>query len=126
MEKITGIGGVFFKAKDHKALCKWYDENLGTEFGENTYLDFAWVNQNNPEVPGHTVFSFFEEETKYFTPSVKPFMINFRVKNLDAMMAQLKANGVEVMEKTEDADYGKFGWCRDLEGNKIELWQPME
>ena len=123
MEKIIGIGGVFLRAKDTKALCKWYDENLGTSFGENSYLSFV---ESGSNVPAHTVFSFFKEDTDYFNPSSKQFMINFRVTNLETMLAQLHANGVQVMEKTETYGYGKFGWCIDPEGNKIELWEPID
>ena len=81
MEKVTGIGGLFIKAKDMKSLTEWYQKYLGIEFGNNTYIDFKWVNKNNPAVPGHTVFSFFKDDSTYFNPSEKPFMINFRVHN---------------------------------------------
>lgn len=126
MEKIIGLGGLFLRAKDTKALSKWYDDHLGTNFGEHGYQSYMGANQNSDEPPGHTVFSFFKEDSKYFDPSTKQFMINFRVKNLDAMLAQLRTKGVQVMEKTETYDYGKFGWCVDPEGNKIELWEPID
>ncbi len=123
---IAGLGGVFFKSKDPKALCKWYDEHLGTHFGENTWNTFKWRERENPSKIGRTEFSVFKETTSYFQPSEKRFMFNFRVKNLDAMLAKLKAKGVHVEEKTETYDYGKFGWIVDLEGNKIELWEPVD
>jgi predicted enzyme related to lactoylglutathione lyase len=126
MQKVTGIGGVFFKARDPKAMTSWYQEHLGIRFGDNLYIDFRWINENNPGSTGHTVFSFFSEDTPYFSPSDKPVMINFRVKNLDALLAALKKAGVWVDEKTDTYAYGKFGWCMDPEGNKIELWEPVD
>ena len=85
MQKVTGIGGVFLKAKDVKALAAWDDKHLGFSFGENLYVNFKWVNENNSAVPGNTFFSFFKNESNYFEPSVNPFMINFRVKNLKTL-----------------------------------------
>ncbi|MBI5216093.1 MAG: nuclear transport factor 2 family protein [Ignavibacteriae bacterium] len=123
---IQGLGGVFFKSKDPKALTTWYDEHLGTHFGENTWNTFKWREREHPSKIGRTEFSVFKETTTYFQPSEKQFMFNFRVKNLDAMLAKLKAEGVHVEEKTEVYDYGKFGWIVDLEGNKIELWEPVD
>jgi len=89
MDKVTGIGGVFIKAKDPKALAKWYQENLGVEFGENSYITFQWTNEHNPSVPGNTVFSFFKEDSDYFNPSESKFMLNFRVKNLHLLLFEL-------------------------------------
>ena len=127
MQRVTGIGGVFIKAKDVKALAAWYDKHLGFSFGENSYVSFRWVNENNPAVPGSTVFSFFKKESKYFDPSASPFMINLRVKDLVALLETLKGEGVEIVgEMTEEGGYGKFGWIMDPEGNKIELWEPVD
>ena len=126
MQKVTGIGGVFLKAKDVKALAAWYDKRLGFSFGENLYVNFKWVNENNPAVPGNTVFSFFKNESNYFEPSVSPFMINFRVKNLHQLLITLKHNGVWIADNTEYYEYGSFGWIMDPEGNKIELWEPKD
>lgn len=112
-KKVTGIGGVFIKAKDPKELCAWYDKHLGTAFNGNTYTLY-----------GPTTFSFFPEGTKYFDPSTKPAMLNLRVANLDETLAELRAGGVQVLDKVEEYDYGKFGWIIDAEGNKIELWEP--
>jgi len=126
MDKVTGIGGVFIKAKDPKALSKWYQENLGVGFGENSHITFQWTNEHNPSVPGNTVFSFFKEDSDYFNPSESKFMLNFRVKNLHLLLFELKHNGVWVSEKTEYYDYGSFGWIMDPEGNKIELWEPKD
>ena len=126
MEKVTGIGGLFIKAKDIKSLAEWYQKYLGIEFGNNSYIDFKWVNKNNPAVPGHTVFSFFKDDSNYFDPSEKPFMINFRVHNLEQLLADLKKEGIEITGNVEVFEYGKFGWIMDPEGNKIELWEPID
>ena len=126
MQRATGIGGVFLKAKDPKVLAAWYDKHLGLSFGDNTYLTFTWVNENNLAVPGSTVFSFFKNDTSYFRPSESPYMINFRVKNLTALLETLKQEGVEPVGEMMDESYGKFGWIMDPEGNKIELWEPAD
>jgi predicted enzyme related to lactoylglutathione lyase len=125
MQRVTGIGGVFLKAKDPKALAAWYDKHLGLSFGDNLYLDFPWVNTPDPSIPGHTVFSFTKETSTYFAPSEKPFMINFRVKDLHALLAALREEGVTVMDDVMEEVYGKFGWIVDPEGNKVELWEPL-
>ena len=124
--KVNGLGGVFFKSKNPKKLCAWYDTHLGTSFGANTYSTFKWRERNNPDVIGRTEFSIFSEKSDYFAPSKKPFMLNFRVRNLDIFLNKLKAAGVKVNEKVERFDYGNFGWIEDLEGNKIELWEPVD
>jgi predicted enzyme related to lactoylglutathione lyase len=123
---VTGIGGVFFKAKDAVALRKWYDEYLGVGFGDNSYIAFKWTNPHHDTEPGSTSFTFFKQDSKYFDPSTSQFMINFRVKDLDSMIVKLKAAGVWVAENTESVEYGKFAWCMDPEGNKIELWEPVD
>jgi predicted enzyme related to lactoylglutathione lyase len=122
MQKVTGIGGVFIKAKEPKVLAAWYQEHLGIGFDGNTYVAFDWTNDSAN--PGSTVFSFFKESSDYFKPSEKNAMLNFRVHDLDALLAALKEKNVWVDEKTESYEYGKFGWTMDPEGNKIELWQP--
>jgi len=126
MGKVTGIGGVFIKAKDPKAMAAWYEKHLGVGFEGQSYMSFKWINENNPDVPGSTVFSFFKTESDYFAPSASPFMINFRVKDLDALLDRLIAEGVEVVGDRQTYDYGKFGWCIDPDGNKIELWEPVD
>lgn len=118
MERVTGIGGIFFKSPDPKALCAWYERHLGITPGWEFGASFKWDGH------GATIWSPFSAETKYFEPSRSPFMINFRVADLDRMLAQLRAGGVTVDEKSEASDYGKFGWCMDLDGNRIELWEP--
>jgi len=118
MERVVGIGGIFFKAKDPKQLKAWYREVLGLpmdEHGETMFGEGA---------RGPLVWSPFPADTTYFEPSKAPFMINFRVKDLHAMLAQLRAAGATVDEKVQEESYGKFGWVMDPEGNRIELWEP--
>jgi predicted enzyme related to lactoylglutathione lyase len=126
MQRVTGIGGVFIKAKDVKAMTAWYDKHLGTQFGENPYLTFKWINEPDPSVPGSTVFSFFKMDTKYLDPSKSSFMINFRVRDLKSLLETLKKEGVEVVGEMQEESYGKFGWIMDPEGNKIELWEAVD
>ena len=126
LPKVTGIGGIFFKAKDPTALAAWYDENLGFSFGKSAYVSFKWINPHHATEPGQTAFSFFKQDTNYFSPSGKDYMLNLRVSNLDGLLANLRAKGVWVDEKMETAEYGKFGWIMDPEGNKIELWEPID
>jgi predicted enzyme related to lactoylglutathione lyase len=117
MQKVQGIGGLFFRSKDPEALTKWYGENFGIT-ADATGL--PWSQQ-----AGMTVFQPFESDSDYF-PKEQSVMWNFRVDNLDAMLEQLKANGVKIDEKRQNESYGKFAWCYDPEGNKIELWEPLE
>lgn len=118
MERVTGIGGIFFKAKDPQALGAWYERHLGICLGWETGALFKW------EERGGTVWSPFKHDTKYFEPSNAPFMVNFRVVNLQRMLEQLHAAGVELDPNTEESGFGKFGWCMDPEGNRVELWEP--
>ena len=123
-QKVMGFGGVFFKSKNPKELREWYDKHLGTTFGKQGYFSFAWRERDNKEKIGSTAFTIFKETSDYFSPSESRFMFNFRVKDLDAFMARLKKENVNVIEKTENYDFGKFGWVIDPDGNKIELWEP--
>jgi len=124
MKRVTGIGGIFFKAKDPKALREWYSKHLGIE-SEN-WGGFAFQWKDDPRADnGYTIWSVFPDDTKYFEPSKQPFMINFRVADLTSLLAQLRNEGVEVDPKSgDDSDFGKFGWVIDPEGNRIELWEP--
>jgi predicted enzyme related to lactoylglutathione lyase len=122
-ERVTGIGGVFFKARDPKGLRTWYREKLGVDASEGFAL-FKWRETDDSGRAGTTVWSLFKSDSKYFAPSEAPFMINYRVRDLDRMLAQLKAQGVAVDPKVTDDFNGKFGWVVDPEGNKIELWEP--
>ncbi|MDQ3131987.1 MAG: VOC family protein, partial [Acidobacteriota bacterium] len=121
-KRVTGIGGVFFKAQNSKALAEWYEKHLGIKFGGKVYADFQFQEKEK----GWTAFSLFDSDTKYFEPSEKQFMINLRVENLFELLKILRAEGVHVFDETEDGDYGKFGWILDLEDNKIELWEPLD
>lgn len=124
-ERVTGIGGVFFKAKDPKALSAWYHDNLGIQFEkEGLFSLFKWKDANDATKTGTTVWSLFPATTKYFGPGASSCMINYRVANLDRMLAQLKALGVQVDGKVEDDFNGRFASVFDPEGNKIQLWEP--
>ena len=125
MKKVTGIGGVFFKCKDPKKVREWYKTHLGfetTDYGAN----FEWREEGDSTKKGSTAWSPFPETTKYFEPSTRDFMINYRVENLEALVAELKAEGVTIVDSIEDSDYGKFVHILDLEGNKVELWEPKD
>lgn len=127
MKRVTGLGGMFFKAKDPKALAAWYEKHLGINFGGNTYCALNWEDDPKPDKTGITVFSIFNEGSDYFSPSTQPFMFNFRVENLDALLTTLQDEGVNVMEETQSMEgLGKFGWIVDPEGNKVELWEPAK
>lgn len=124
--RVTGIGGVFFKAKDAKGLQAWYQEQLGITPRADGTVAFEWREKHQPEREGYTVWGPFPQDTQYFDPSEAPFMVNFRVDDLDALLAILRDAGVEVDEKIEEYEFGRFGWAMDPEGNRIELWEPPE
>jgi predicted enzyme related to lactoylglutathione lyase len=121
--KVTGVGGVFFKARDPKALKAWYEKHLGLEPNEHGTILF-WSTDRDSDDPVYTVWGPFSDDTDYFEPSTKPFMFNFRVRNLDGVLADLRAQGVPVDDRVETYPYGRFGWTIDPEGNRIELWEP--
>ena len=128
MKHITGIGGIFFKANDPEKLGEWYRKHLGLkveEFGGVVFRE-SEASAAGPERQVYTVWSPFPADTDYFAPCEKPFMINFRVVDLDALLAQLRHEGVSVDERTERSEFGYFGWAMDPEGNRIELWEPPE
>jgi predicted enzyme related to lactoylglutathione lyase len=126
MKRVIGVGGIFFKANDPKKLAAWYKKHLGFDvedwggvrFSENAGAELK------PKRQSHIVWAAFEATTDYFKPSEKPFMINYRVHDLDALLAQLRSEGVDVDPKTEKSDFGYFGWIMDPEGDRIELWEP--
>lgn len=127
MKRVTGIGGIFFKTEDPKKLKEWYGKHLGfdvTEWG----CTFQWKDLNRPEatIPARTEWSPFEKGTTYFQPSEKPFMFNYRVENLVELLKVLKEEGVTIVGEIQEYPYGKFGWVMDPEGNKIELWEPID
>jgi catechol 2,3-dioxygenase-like lactoylglutathione lyase family enzyme len=126
MKRVTGIGGVFFKSKDPKALAEWYRIHLGLEVEAWGGVAFRWSGLDNPTGTGTTVWNPFKENTEHFAPSPAAFMINYRVDDLHALLAALRAEGCQVMDKVDESEYGKFGWVLDPDGNKVELWQPPE
>jgi len=124
MEKrVTGLGGFFFKTKDPKAIKEWYKNHLGLNT-DDYGCTFWWKDENGNKCS--TQWSPFKEDTNYFEPSKKEFMINFRVKNLIELLKVLKNEGVKIVGEMEEYDYGKFAWILDSEGNKIELWEPID
>lgn len=125
MKRVTGIGGVFFKAKDPKALGEWYRTHLGLNVEGWGGVVFRWAD-DNPDREGTSVWNPFREDTEYFAPSSASFMINYRVDDLDALLTALREEGCDVDEKVEDSEFGKFGWVMDPEGNRVELWQPPD
>lgn len=124
-KRVTGLGGVFFKSHDPEAIKLWYQNHLGIESGEHGAL-FHWRHSDNPEKEGATAWSPFPEDTDYYKPSKKDFMFNYRVENLVELLDVLKDEGVEVVGEIEEYSYGKFGWIMDPDGNKVELWEPMD
>ena len=122
MEQVTGIGGVFFKVKDPKAMAAWYRKNLGIQ-SKGGFTDFTWRDKDHPEEMGRTVWAMFPTNTKYFGPSSSSLMINYRVANLERMLEQLRRSDVKIV-KVQDSDFGRFAWIEDPEGNRIELWEP--
>ena len=125
MAKITGIGGVFFKSRsDHKELAAWYNKNLGMPMESWGGTILRWPD-DTAEDGGLTVWTTADNDSKWFSPSESSFMINYRVDNLDELLAQLKQNGVEIQQGPESHENGKFAWIMDPDDNKVELWEPM-
>lgn len=123
MTRVTGIGGIFFKSKDPAAINEWYKNHLG--FETSPYgTSFEWMEAGDVTKKGTTQWAPFAENTTYFEPSGKDFMINYRVENLEALVETLKAEGVTILDSIQTYDYGKFIHILDPEGNKIELWEP--
>ncbi len=124
MPRVTGIGGVFFKARDPDAVRSWYRTHLGLDVQPWGGVTFRWCDPADPDADGATVWSVFPAASTYFDPSPAPFMINYRVADLDLVLARLKAEGCAVDERTETSEFGRFGWVMDPEGNRVELWEP--
>ncbi len=123
--RVTGIGGIFFRTKSPKETKEWYGENLGlaiTDHGSS----FEFRNANRPEEINYLIWGAFNEETTYFDPSKKEFMINYRVQHIEALVANLRDNGVTIVDTIETYSYGKFVHIMDPEGNKLELWEPID
>lgn len=121
--RVTGIGGLFFKTKNPKETKDWYKNHLG--FNTDDWGCTFWSTDDKGNKCS-TQWSPFAKDTSYFEPSKKDFMFNYRVENLIELLAQLKKEGVTVLDKIEEYEYGKFGWILDLDGNKIELWEPKD
>ena len=125
MKKVTGIGGVFFKCTDLKRVREWYKTHLGIDAGDYG-VTFEWREESDQTKKGSTTWNPFAATTKYFDPSSKDFMINYRVENLEALVEELQKGGVTIVDKIETYDFGKFVHILDAEGNKIELWEPID
>ena len=123
-KKVTGIGGIFFRSKDPDNLQQWYQEHLGIAPSDDGVVQFWWRDHDDAAKPGHTVWHPFPSDTAYFGPTANQFMINYRVEDPDALLAELKAAGVEVDSNREESEFGRFGWAVDPEGNRFELWEP--
>ena len=124
MKRVTGIGGIFFKAKDAPALQAWYRQHLGIDVKPWGGAAFDWTDADGQPTGGTTAWSIASDGSDQFAPSTASFMVNYRVDDLHALLAALKAEGCSVVDKTDDSEYGKFGWVVDPEGNKVELWEP--
>lgn len=123
MKKVTGIGGIFFKSKDPEKIKEWYNKHLGLNTDQYG-AGFHWLEADDPVKKGFTQWSPFDEKTDYFNPSEREFMINYRVENLEALVEELRKEGVTIVDSIETYEYGKFIHIMDIEGNKIELWEP--
>ena len=124
MKRVTGIGGIFFKAKDPVALRDWYRKHLGIDVQDWGGAAFNWKDDAGQPVGGTTVWTVNGYDNDCFAPSQAPFMVNYRVADLHGLLKALRDEGCQVIDKTDDSEYGKFGWVVDPEGNKVELWQP--
>lgn len=124
MKRVTGIGGIFFQANDPKALAAWYQRHLGIPVQPWGGAAFDWTDDAGTPVGGTTAWSVFPAGSDQFAPSRAPFMINYRVDDLAGLLQALRDEGCQVLDDTQDGEYGKFGWVIDPEGNKVELWEP--
>jgi predicted enzyme related to lactoylglutathione lyase len=124
MARVTGIGGVFFKSANPKGLSAWYSEHLGVQLNDWGGAAFDWSDEV-PPTTGTTAWSIFPADTKHFGSGPQQAMINYRVDDLDGLLEKLAAAGVTIDPKREEADFGKFAWITDPDGNRVELWQPM-
>jgi predicted enzyme related to lactoylglutathione lyase len=124
MKRVTGVGGIFFSARDPKALCDWYRTHLGIDVQEWGGAAFEWTDGEGNPVKGTTAWTVVPEGADNFAPGKASFMVNYRVDDLAALLQALRDEGCEVLEQTDESEYGRFGWVMDPEGNKIELWEP--
>ena len=126
MRRVTGIGGIFFKARDPAALQAWYRTHLGMDVQPWGGAALDWTDEAGHPVAGTTAWRVCAKEGEDFGPGDPPFMVNYRVADLAGLLAALRAEGCTVLDKTDESEYGKFGWVVDPEGNKVELWEPPE
>ena len=124
MKRVTGIGGIFFQAKDPATLRAWYTKHLGIDVQAWGGAAFSWANDEGKPVAGSTIWNIGDATGDHFAPSQAPFMINYRVADLHALVAVLRDEGCNVLETIEESEYGKFAWVMDPEGYKVELWEP--
>lgn len=124
--RVTGLGGVFFKAQQPDKLYEWYEKHLGIGREEGGVSIFRWRDDEQPDKRAMTIWSIFPRSTEYFGSDDQTFMLNYRVADLEAVLAALKEEGVEIDPRREDSEYGRFAWIIDPEGNRIELWEPPE
>ena len=126
MERVTGIGGIFFKAKDPKALQAWYQRHLGIDVQDWGGAVFQWTDADGNPVGGTTIWSIGSAEADSFAPSAASFMVNYRVADVRALLGVLRQEGCNVLDAFDESEYGSFGWVIDPEGNEVELWEPPE
>jgi predicted enzyme related to lactoylglutathione lyase len=124
MKRVTGVGGVFFKAQNAASLRDWYKRHLGIDVQSWGGAAFDWTDAEGKPVAGTTAWSIDSAQSERFAPGAPPFMINYRVHDLRALVQALKEEGCNVLDRIDDSEYGIFGWVIDPEGNKVELWQP--
>jgi predicted enzyme related to lactoylglutathione lyase len=124
MKRVTGIGGVFFKAQDAQALQSWYKRHRGIDVQAWGGAAFDWADADGKPVAGTTAWSIASAQSDQFAPSTAPFMVNYRVEDLHSLLSALRAEGCNVLDKIDKSEFGKFAWVIDPEGNKVELWQP--
>jgi predicted enzyme related to lactoylglutathione lyase len=125
MKRATSLGGIFIKCEDPKSQRSWYAKHLGLNT-DDYGTSFEWRKPDNPEEKGYTAWSMFKKDTDYFQPSQKDFMINFRVENLEALLEELKKEGIGIVGEIQVFEYGKFAHIMDPEGNKVELWEAND
>ena len=124
MKRVTGIGGVFFNAKDPAAMHAWYKDHLGIDVQPWGGASFDWTDEAGNPTSGTTAWLIGGIDSKQFAPSKSNFMVNYRVADLTALLKSLRDEGCHVLDKTDESEYGKFGWVMDPEGNRVELWEP--
>ena len=126
MKRVTGIGGIFFNSSDPVALRAWYKTHLGIDVQDWGGTVFNWTDSSGQPTTGTTIWNVGDATSSHFAPSTAPFMVNYRVADLHALVQVLKIEGCNVLEKIDESNFGKFAWVMDPEGNKVELWEPLE